>query len=329
MRKYLYMTSCLICFTAAFSFQIQTSVTCKSNRVRRGRCMGMAAEPSTPVPRDIKDVLQAMRASVQAAIGNRVSRMDVELPTGLRFGVEKLPAGTDAEKITQSDRELARLFVEMFDPLGETMMVAFRTEEDARAARDSWASGPYKGKVTSIATRVAAASASSSPIPKKGKGKSAGGGGFGKKSLVVEAPVATSTRNGLVPPGIELFICVAPKEKELMALQVELDDLGMDCLVILLNARLDAIATSGAASQLSKLLEAFDGVFHLRPLSSSGGSGGADDLLHRAYPRGWTIARKPAVGAPKVLKVFDDRPKAPAVKAALAEAPSGIFGNIF
>jgi hypothetical protein len=44
--------------------------------------------------------------------------MDIELPFGARLGVESVAknAPVNAE---QSDRELARIFLEMFDPIGD------------------------------------------------------------------------------------------------------------------------------------------------------------------------------------------------------------------
>jgi hypothetical protein len=44
--------------------------------------------------------------------------MDIQLPFGARLGVESVAknAPVNAE---QSDRELARIFLEMFDPIGD------------------------------------------------------------------------------------------------------------------------------------------------------------------------------------------------------------------
>lgn len=38
-------------------------------------------------------------------------------------------------------------------------------------------------------------------------------------------------------------------------------------------------------------------MFHLRPIGTE-----RDDFLYRAYPKDWTVARKPKIGPPKVKK---------------------------
>ena len=78
-------------------------------------------------PKDVKEAVTRCRASVQEALGKRISRMDIEFPVGAKFGVEngekkqsqkKSSAGVAAlptkDLLDTSDRELARLFVEMF-----------------------------------------------------------------------------------------------------------------------------------------------------------------------------------------------------------------------
>lgn len=97
---------------------------------------GKNSDPT--LPKDVKDAISNCRAAVQTALEQRLSRMDIELPVGANFGVEKGGAGkkkgggrmADAlgdssnggaptmDQLTKSDRELARIFVEMFQPLG-------------------------------------------------------------------------------------------------------------------------------------------------------------------------------------------------------------------
>lgn len=88
------------------------------------------------LPKDVKDAVSKCRVSVQKALEKRLSRMYIEFPVGTKFGVEKsagkgnksgrlasaikddLGSGLTAELLETSDRELARLFVEMFQPVG-------------------------------------------------------------------------------------------------------------------------------------------------------------------------------------------------------------------
>lgn len=78
-------------------------------------------------PKDVKEAVTRCRASVQEALGKRISRMDIEFPVGANFGVEKGGKKQSQKKssagvatlptkdlLDTSDRELARIFVEMF-----------------------------------------------------------------------------------------------------------------------------------------------------------------------------------------------------------------------
>ena len=82
------------------------------------------------MPRDIKEVVNQMRASVQSALQARVSRIDVDLPIGAEFGVEqggetrKRGAKLTSADVARSDREVARLFVEMFEGTGLRLRLA-------------------------------------------------------------------------------------------------------------------------------------------------------------------------------------------------------------
>ena len=103
------------------------------------RCAPAVAKEA-PLPRDIKEVINQMRASVQTGMQARLSRMDVDLPYGAEFGVEggekrKKGAMLTSEDVARSDRELARLFVEMFDGTGLRPLVLFSDEKQAKRAK--------------------------------------------------------------------------------------------------------------------------------------------------------------------------------------------------
>ncbi|CAM9722742.1 unnamed protein product, partial [Pylaiella littoralis] len=122
----------------------------------------MMATPSTPVPRNIKDTVSSLRVAVQEGLKAQKSRMDVDLPFAARLGVETSDSDdkgkkkyTDAD-VERADRELARLFLEMFDVIGDQVVVAFPTDEEAKKATKAWNKGvPFKGKVTSMDPRPA------------------------------------------------------------------------------------------------------------------------------------------------------------------------------
>ena len=63
---------------------------------------------------------------LQVALQERTSRMRIELPPGFDFGVEgdrEKKGALTAKRVQRSDRELARLFVEMFHGTG---LIVFR-----------------------------------------------------------------------------------------------------------------------------------------------------------------------------------------------------------
>ncbi|CAM9179760.1 unnamed protein product, partial [Choristocarpus tenellus] len=138
----------------------------------------MMAKPSTPMPRNVKETVNAMRSAVQEGLKDRQSRMDVDLPFAARLGVEVDESGNkspSAKDIQKSDRELARLFVEMFDVLGDHLVVVFSSDAEAKAAKKVWDQGaPYKGRVTCFFPKKTSVRA------KKNKG---GVAGFSKKVL--------------------------------------------------------------------------------------------------------------------------------------------------
>ena len=96
------------------------------------------------MPRTTKEMVDSLRASAQAGLQARISRMRVEMPDAFEFGVEggkkKRSKIVTADGIVRSDRELARLFVEMFAGTGLRPLVLFPEASHAEQARRKWAS---------------------------------------------------------------------------------------------------------------------------------------------------------------------------------------------
>ena len=99
------------------------------------------------LPRDVKEAVSKCRAATQEALKSQISRMDIEFPVGTKFGVEKTkktkssPVSDAPTKtiLDQSDRELARLFVEMFQPVGgDHLCVVFNDQGLADLAKKQW-----------------------------------------------------------------------------------------------------------------------------------------------------------------------------------------------
>jgi hypothetical protein len=252
------------------------------------------------LPRDVKEAVTKCRASVQEALQKRLSRMVIEMPVGTKFGVEKgnkkkKRVGADDNdgaptqtELDTSDRELARIFVEMFQPLGgDHISVIFNEADMAEVAKKQWKGDAMAAsRVLSLGRRK-----------KKAKAKTTKAKGFAAK---MEAEVGIGDDSGLfqLPDGTELAIFVAPGPKELVMVEKVCRGAGMDTLVVLLNARLSKIDNFGTDEARDLFLEEFEPVFSLRAAPQEEAPG---CLLHRAYPQDWMLARKPKVGPPKVI----------------------------
>ncbi|CAM9900157.1 unnamed protein product [Scytosiphon promiscuus] len=302
------------------------------------------SNPSTPVPRNIKDTVSCLRAAVQEGLQAQRSRMDVDLPFAARLGVETADADKDKKKYTdadveRADRELARLFLEMFDVIGDQVVVAFPTDEGAKKATKVWNKGmPFKGKVTCMdprppkgpklkrgSTSALAGFASQVEASKKAKGKGKKGGKQGGGGGGGADDGRTPATARIAPTGTEVLLVVAPKQAELRAVQKISKELGQGCLIILLNARLHQ-AKFVDDEQREYFEQEFESMFHLRPVAAEN-----EDFLYRAYPKDWTVARKPKLGPPKVLSAQEKRPTEAEILAAVEEGDkaAGVFGKIF
>lgn len=330
-------------YDGAFSFLVN-SRTCSyshrpqhlSNTRRHGMTMiasfglggGSAKKPPT-LPKDVKSAVSVCRESVQKALENRMSRMDIEMPVGSNFGVEKASGGKKGgknklsqalgdndgatnpevtkERLDTSDRELARLFVEMFQPVGgDNISVVFNDRSLAETAAKKW-----KGDST-CSCRIQSMNRKTSSIgmggEKKKKKKAAG---FAAK---MKAEMGSEDSGPFqLPSNCEVALFVAPGPKELVAIHKICDDVGMGTLVVLLNARLGKISNFGTEEAKQLFQDEFEPIFHLAAAPQDTAPG---CLLHRAYPDEWIMARKPKVGPPKTVATFPSRPNSDSCKTA-------------
>jgi hypothetical protein len=307
------------------SFILQTPPPTSSSRLSIGKVFGGDKTTEEQLPKDVKDAISKCRGAVQKALENRLSRMDVEMPVGANFGVEKKKSssskrksslssltdngddssmdgeeGLTMEKLDTSNRELARLFVEMFQPLGGQHITAvFNDENLADEARKLW-SGDLSVECNIVA------------IDRKGKRSRGGllGGGKKKKKkamgfafkMAVEMEDDGSSGPFVLPKDTEVALFVAPGPKELIAIERICNEVGMGTCVILLNARLSRVEKY-ASDEARKLFEGFEPVWFLGAAPQEKAPG---CLMHRAYPGKWLLARKPKVGAPKTIASKED-----------------------
>ncbi len=259
------------------------------------------------LPRDVKDAVSRCRVATQEALKNRISRMEVEFPVGTRFSVEPsakskktMDGGPTMEKLDQSDRELARVFVEMFQPVGgDNIVVAFREQDLADMAKKKWKgdSGALS-RIMAMNRRKRGSGAKQNKVNKPQ--------GFAAK-MAAEINDASDFGGGPfeLPKNTEVALFVAPGPKELVIIEKICNEFGMGTLVILLNARLSKVKNFGTDAAAKLFTDAFEPVFCL---SAASQDVAPDCLLFRAYPGDWVMARKPKVGQPKPLLTQSSKP---------------------
>ena len=234
------------------------------------------------------------------------------MPVGANFGVEDKTSpknkrgnlsssinidekqeGLTMEKLDKSNRELARLFVEMFQPLGgEHICAVFNDEYLADEARRRW-SGDLSAECNVLA------------IDRKGRRGIGGKKGKQKKAKGFAAILAEELDEGGIssglfnlPKGTEVAMFVSPGPKELIAIERICNEAGMGTCIILLNARLSLVEKYATVEARKLFTEGFTPVWALAAAPQEEAPG---CLMHRAYPGPWILARKPKVGPPKTI----------------------------
>jgi len=284
--------------------QTTPSLSMISNFLGRGGI----GDGNDSLPRDVKEAVSKCRGAVQLALENRLSRMDIEFPVGTDFGVEKKNEARSKKKLASalndgegptketfdsSDRELARLFVEMFQPVGgDAISVIFKDGNLAQLAEKNWRGD--SGASCKIMSMDRGKDSKKRGLGMKGKKK--------KKAIGFAAKMAEEFDDGAsgpfqLPQGCEVALFVAPGPKELVAIERICNDVGMGTLVILLNARLDRMSNN-----FDFFYDEFESVYYL-----STAPHGAS-LMYRSYPNEWILARRSKVGSPKTFARFSDCP---------------------
>jgi hypothetical protein len=189
-------------------------------------------------PTTIKSVVSKMTQATQKALSSRKSRMEIELPPGVDFGVElgdkkKKNSMSDTEKVLVSNREAARLFTEMFSSIQSTTTVLFPTENAAFEARNLW-SASFRGQVVSVDTP--------------------GSKGYGKlrsrKFSLAEQEQALMAGNEIyIPDKTEVLIIPGPRIRDIKKLQKLSVKLGNDVLMLLINVQADVSLERGDLKQ--------------------------------------------------------------------------------
>jgi hypothetical protein len=257
------------------------------------------------LPRDVKEAVSSCRASVQEALKQRVSRMDIEFPVGTDFGIEQKNAKkiknngapvVSKEILDRSDRELCRLFVEMFQPLGGQHIAAvFVDEALAREAKVQWAGESSAGcKILSMGRRKQ---------DHNSKEKKKRGMGFASK---LNAELENDSGGTFqLPEQCEVALFVSPGPKEFVIIERICSDAGMGTLVVLLNARLGNVEKFSSPTATTLFRDDFLPVFNL---AAAPQEVAPNCMLYHTFPtKDWVLARKPKAGPPKIIASQPDR----------------------
>jgi len=253
------------------------------------------------LPKDVKEAVSQCRSATQQALEKRISRMTIDFPIGTKFGVEAIPKTNQdksptSEDVIRSNRELARIIVDMFQPVGgDRIAVSFPTLEQAEAAKKKW-----KGDSTARA-RVLTMDRRAKRIKKKSRKTK----GFAAK-LAEEIDASDESGSPFrLPDSTEVAVFVAPSLSDLSVVATICNEVGMGTLVILLNARLWTFEDDLISKEGASFAEAFEEVFHLAAAAQKFAPG---CMLYRKFPENWSLARKPAVGAPKTIMESNVKP---------------------
>jgi Domain of unknown function (DUF1995) len=298
------------------------------------------------LPRDVKEAVTKCREATQRALQDRISRMDIDFPVGTKFGVEKIKKQSKQQKSTKaednkptkddfdtSDRELARIFVEMFQPVGsDKIVVTFNDVVLADLAKEQWKSelssttsktNSYLCNVLPLDRRSTSTSKASKKLSKNEKNKNKAKGFAARMAelevveddttITAETSLNSSGGQFTLPIGTEVAIFVSPGQKEIPIIEKICNIVGMETLIILLNFRKNTITNFGSIEASNLFLNNFNTIFSLGAVSPQSIAPGC--LLYHTYSSNqqdndqqWIVARKPNVGQPKTILVTKNRP---------------------
>lgn len=214
--------------------------------------------------------------------------------------------------LDRSNRELARLFVEMFQPVGgDNIVVSFVDNELADSAKTNW-KNDAGASCRVLAMNRRPGGGKDAKKKKKRKKVLTSARGFASKmakEVGDDENNESSSSSGRgpfqLPPNTEVALFVAPGPKELIIIDKICETVGMGTLVVLLNARLDKITNFGTEATEELFRDGFEPVFGL---AAAPQEEAPNCLLYRAYPEDWVLARKPSVGPPKTILSQSKKP---------------------
>lgn len=262
------------------------------------------------VPATTQAVIDALKDSLEDAVKRGISRMDVDLPLGLRLGgIEGVldPLSTPEgdlpkDRVARGDRDLARYFARLLKPVESKLCTVFRTASLVKAAQPVWKASGTGGRLLAY-----------------GNSKSKKRGAFGSDTANAEA-----FRQSLRDVDCGHVVFVSPRAKQLrMVAELDKEDREGKTCIVLLNSRLRGPDQKGDELR-QELALSFTPVFHL---SLMDGDGMVFKALRDGGTTPWVIAQRQievveqseTFVAKEVLR-SDMEPPRERIVAALSEA---------
>lgn len=254
--------------------------------------MSALADKTIIMPSTAAEAFQAVKVSLGYTVGRELSRVDIEMPPGIRFGFQGvvddlLPvpeAELSAERLAWSDRELAALVLTFFAEPPD-LCVAFRTGSLVKSAKEAWEEWG-ESHVLSMSGKKATSKGMASGLRDQAQ------------------PVVDPAKQFLAAVrerGCKIVVVVAPRTEQLRMLRDIDGELGSGVKVILVNARLrgpQPEVTTEEVALRRRMLSGYNTVYHMGFAGANG-----EGIVYRATQEGlykqrmvsltpWMLARR-------------------------------------
>lgn len=232
----IYLTFLLVLLKLHVVDSFYYGVSLRRQFLRDGKCMTrLSVTINSPdkletvkFPIKVKDVVSRLTQSTQLAIQEKLSRLEVQLPPQFDLGLNEREPTVKESETTRTNREIARLFFEMFAVLKDTSAVIFPTEQEAKLAEKLWSKKKFDRKILYFSERIDIKSLS------KAERKS-----YDERRMIDPNfnPDIYLTLKPDVPKNTEVLVIVSPQLKDYPAIMSLHQEFGLGTLILLVNPR--------------------------------------------------------------------------------------------
>ncbi len=179
-------------------------------------------------PIKVKDVVSRLTQSTQSAIQQKLSRLEIQLPPQFDLGLNERDPTVKESETTRTNREIARLFFEMFAVLKDTSVVIFPTEQEAKLAEQLWSKKKVDRKILYFSERIDIKSLSKAERKR-----------YDERRMMDPNfnPDIYLTLRPDVPKNTEVLVIVSPQLKDYPAIMSLHQEFGLGTLILLVNPR--------------------------------------------------------------------------------------------